>query len=386
MKRKRILYIHNTYPYSEEANLIQVLHMCNALSKIGNIVTLALPRNFFNRDNYECKNVLENNIGIEINFDILEYVKFTPFNRIKFLGGLFGILKIVKKRKYDFCIIRHAPYVGLALLNDYKIVYEAHNDAVHGRSILQNAIWTWDLVRKSRSDKLKLFLCISDELKEAWQKKGIPEQKLKVLHDGFSYGLFNKKITKNNARKQLKLPFQKTISLYVGSLYKDRGIEFILKLAMDFKDVLFVIIGGPQQEQKNLIDEAKQSGVKNIQFIGRIKNTQVPLYLYAADVLLMIWTSKVETINFCSPLKLFEYMASGTTIVGFGFKTIHEVLAENEDSLLAEPENYKDLRNKFETALNAEDIEQYGNNARVKAFDKYTWDIRAKRLISCLYD
>ena len=58
----------------------------------------------------------------------------------------------------------------------------------------------------------------------------------------------------------------------------------------------------------------------------------------------MIWTDKTNTMNYCSPLKLFEYMAAGRIIVGHDFPTISEVLTNNETALLVPPDSFEALR------------------------------------------
>jgi glycosyltransferase involved in cell wall biosynthesis len=65
-------------------------------------------------------------------------------------------------------------------------------------------------------------------------------------------------------------------------------------------------------------------------------------------VLLALWSKKVPTINYCSPLKIFEYMASGRIMVAHGFPTIKEVIKHNKNGLLARPDDFNDLVEKRE--------------------------------------
>lgn len=379
---KRILYIHNTYPDSENANLLQVIHMCNAMHKNGHDVTLALPRNIFKWNRVNCRTELKNNLGIEINFNIIEFKKISLLNKLHFMGGLFGINSIFKNEKYDICIIRHAAFVRFALIHKIPTIFEAHHIQVHDTSKLQNMLWTKELINCSKNKSFKIFLCISEELKKSWAKKGVAKDKLRVLHDGFCEELFGKMIDTNDAKRYLNLPLQKKIIVYVGSLYKDRGINQILSLASIFKREIFVLVGGPDKEKLKLIEQTKKMRLKNVIFKGRVKNTEVPMYLYSADILLMIWTKNVKTIEYCSPLKLFEYMASGKTIVGYGFKTIKEVLTNGKDSLLAKPDDVEELEKHLKAAINHEETIKFGSIARREAFNRYTWSIRAKKLVS----
>ena len=79
--------------------------------------------------------------------------------------------------------------------------------------------------------------------------------------------------------------------------------------------------------------------------------------MFASDILLALWSKKVLTINYCSPLKLFEYMASGRTIIAHDFITIKEVINEKNGYLIdrndknALTKEIKSLLNKSEPEL-----------------------------------
>jgi glycosyltransferase involved in cell wall biosynthesis len=98
----------------------------------------------------------------------------------------------------------------------------------------------------------------------------------------------------------------------------------------------------------------------------------------------MTWTKKVKTINYCSPLKMFEYMAAGRIIVGYGFPTIKEVLDDGKTALLADPDSFDELKAKLKRALEADSIEGIAERARDLALNRYSWDQRAKSILNQL--
>jgi len=132
--------------------------------------------------------------------------------------------------------------------------------------------------------------------------------------------------------------------------------------------------------QKKYHTLAIEDGIDNISFIGQIPHKDTPKYLFASDILLALWSKDVPTINFCSPLKVFEYMASGRTIVAYGFPTIREVLNNKKNALLVEPESIEELKNAVDYALK-EDVSFLGRNARNDVFENYSWIDRAKRIL-----
>ena len=95
----------------------------------------------------------------------------------------------------------------------------------------------------------------------------------------------------------------------------------------------------------------------------------------------MIWSKDVPTINYCSPMKVFEYMSSGNLIVGHGFITIKEILTDGKNAYLADPDSYHELSAKLKIALNEIGQTDIGLKARRLAKANYSWDKRAKTII-----
>jgi glycosyltransferase involved in cell wall biosynthesis len=185
-------------------------------------------------------------------------------------------------------------------------------------------------------------------------------------------------------RKKLHLPLDKKIVLYTGSLYANRGIDNILKLAKLFPQVYFLVIGGPEKQKNDYIKSALIQKTKNIRFLGYIPHFKVKDYLIAADVLLMIWSKEVKTINYCSPLKVFEYMASGRIIVGHAFPTIKEVLTDGETAYLTNPDSFDELQMKISLALAQNYPNSMAQTAQRLALNKYSWKVRAQTILESI--
>ena len=210
----------------------------------------------------------------------------------------------------------------------------------------------------------------------------MPETKIIALHDGVSAEDYKHAKNRDETRALLRIDSNKKIVVYSGSLYADRGIEVVLKLARTFRSVIFYVVGGSEKEKKYYESLAVQSSLQNILFVGHIPQQQVKDYLFAADVLLMLWSRNVPTINICSPLKMFEYMAAGRIIVGHGFPTIKEVLKDGKTALLTDPDSYDDLEGRLRYALSLDYPNDMAQKARNIALSKYSWEIRAKNIVN----
>jgi glycosyltransferase involved in cell wall biosynthesis len=127
----------------------------------------------------------------------------------------------------------------------------------------------------------------------------------------------------------------------------------------------------------------------NVNFMGQIANANVPGTLIQYDVLLMPYSDKVEVYgddltNWMSPLKMFEYMASGRVIVSSDLPVIREILKDRENAYLVaggKVENWK-------TAIDeiSADRETAGKIAAQAKVDvkQYTWLARAGMICNIL--
>lgn len=376
----KLLYIHDAQITSGQANLIQVLQMCNAFDNLNIEVILALPE--CKRDNADgfYREMINRKIGVNVNFLTITFPKITICGRLNVIGGYFGVKRLLKRIEVDICFLRNVSFVDLALKSNIPVIFESHNSLMHNRSKVLNTFWSRHIITKSKEKQFLKFITISKALANYWKSKGVPEEKIIAVHDGVDHQKFSKIKERSLARKELGLHFTQKIVVYVGSLYRDRGIDKIIKLAQCFKNALFLVIGGPEKEKKHYEDIAQKRNIKNLLFKGHVPHYQVTVYLSAADVLLMIWTKEVKTINYCSPLKMFEYMAAGRIIVGQAFPTIKEVLTDGKTAYLANPDSFENLQNKIALALEQSYPNPMAQAARTLAIRKYSWKARAQAI------
>ena len=373
-----LLYIHHRDILEDTANSIQVLQMCNAFGNAGIETTLLFPNKF---DRLYVKEQIQNKVGGELKFKIILYSYTTPFNIGKSFISCFQALRSVAKisSNYQIFFTRHYLINHFMLRLKLNSIFEMHMINFTSTKILNNLIRKL-IIKDSKNDYQKLVITISQKMKEYLLKNEIARSKTIALHDGFSKEKFSKYCEIPEARKKLGIDSKKKIVTYLGSLYKNRGIEVIIKLAEDNTDAEYFVIGGTKTQQEYYQSVAKKLDVNNILFMGSIPHQNVTDYLYASDVLLMIWSWEVSTIEFCSPLKVFEYMAAGRIIVGQKFPTIPEVLTDGENALLADPDSLNELKIKMKEALKMEYPNNLASNARQKAFEHYTWEKRVNEI------
>ncbi|MFC1499137.1 glycosyltransferase [Verrucomicrobiota bacterium] len=378
----KILYIHTGRLEEKKANFVQAFQMCSAFAQSGQEVLLAI--NSYTLNNKQAEKKLCDEMKLpSLPFKLLIYKGRHYLGKLKSIGAALAIKRLLKSTEYDIAFIRDPVLLPLVAGNCSNIIFEAHNNLTFPPGGIIDSAWRRMIVSHARKPRLKLFITISKTLRKYWENAGVPSNKLCALHDAVNPNIFCVDTSKNDARKKVSLPIDKKIVLYAGSLHKDRSIPEILKLAEGRPDINFVIVGGPEKARQNFKNIADNSGRKNIILTGRVPHHIIPLYLAAADVLLMLWSREVPTINYCSPLKMFEYMASERIIVGHSFPTIAEVLEHGKHAYLVNPDSFQELTDQLNNALDKPNPEM-AKAAQKLVIEKYTWTQRCQSIIKSL--
>ena len=176
---------------------------------------------------------------------------------------------------------------------------------------------------------------------------------------------------------------------YAGHLYPWKGVDLVVEAVAALKDTRGLIIGGHEKEPDLARVKAfaeQLNCASRITFTGLIPPAAVAARLREADVLTLPNPASAISSEFTSPLKLFEYMASGRPIVASDLPSLREVLKHESNALLVEPGNPQALT---AGVLRIKDDPALGERlaARAKAdVQAFTWARRAGRLEALFAD
>ena len=222
------------------------------------------------------------------------------------------------------------------------------------------------------------LVTIAPVLKDSYLALGMPDEKVLVADDGVDVHAFLE--ASGDAIRRQYVSEGQLLVIYSGHLYENRGIELILDLADLFSDVQFLIVGGWDKDIVRYQQDLVNRNLTNLKFTGFVNNSQVPNYLKAADVLLMPHSRNETNIKWTSPLKMFEYMASGRPILGSDFATFRRVLKHGESAWLCEADSLDSFQKGLALLLSSKDLrEKIGRRAQSIAMN-YSWDERARKI------
>jgi glycosyltransferase involved in cell wall biosynthesis len=226
--------------------------------------------------------------------------------------------------------------------------------------------------------KPKIFFVLNKYIKNSLIELGVDESIVHIIPSGVDVDTFSNDISKSEARGKLMLPQDKNIVVYTGHFYKWKGVDALLEVAKVMKEKIFVFVGGVEPEITDF--KIKSMGVDNIIVIPYVDRSVVSLYLKASDVL-VIPNSKYTKISsdYTSPLKLLEYMISGSPIVASDLPSLREVLNE-KNSVFATPDDPQSFIVSINKVLTDGMLsESISKQARIDVLP-YDWLNRAKKI------
>ena len=367
----KIVYVANSRIPTEKAHGIQIMKMCEAFAKLGHEVNLVIPRRFNPIVNdtfeyYKVKRIFK--------VTKLPVIDMVPLGRFGFIIELISFsisafAYVLLKPKDS--IVYSRDELPLLLISFFRknIFWETHVGRLHA-------------VAKSVARRAKGIVVISNGLKNLYLKSGIPDDKIIVAPDGVDFLQFAVPNSKEEARIKLWLPQDKNIIMYTGHLYYWKGARVLAEAARLLTDKeLVVFVGGTERDIKSFREKTRN--IKNILVLGKKPHADIPFYLKAADILVLPNSGKNEiSAKYTSPMKLFEYMASGMLIVASDLPSIREIL-DNETAHFFRADDSGDLAKTLKSSLQ----DKGGGEKSSHALDlvkSYSWENRAKLILSFL--
>jgi glycosyltransferase involved in cell wall biosynthesis len=171
----------------------------------------------------------------------------------------------------------------------------------------------------------------------------------------------------------------------VGHLYRGRGVELILALARLIPEADFHIVGGETAD----IARVSADCPSNLTVHGYVAPADLGSHFAEADICLAPYEEKVRvagnagnTATFMSPLKIFEYMSHGKTIIASNLPSICEILTDEKDALLRPPEDTSAWHEALRQLIHDRNLrERLGAAAKRRFLDQFTWKKRAERIL-----
>ncbi|MCC6443333.1 MAG: glycosyltransferase family 4 protein [Armatimonadetes bacterium] len=398
MSVKRLVYAGGFRLPTEKAHGYQVCKMCEAFARNGAETYLLHPYRYqFDPalrdqcvfDYYGIAPVFQ--VRSLPNLDIIPIKRYIPdrfFMPILIAHSLiWGIYtaQVARRYKADLYYTRDPIMAyGMARLG-LPTAFEAHTVPKGGKR--------WFMSRIAKNPALKLAVGITSFITERLVRLGFPPEKAMTLPDGVDMALFQDVPDRLECRKRYGLPTDRPIIGYVGrfrTMEAEKGLpELIRAMAsvplVDGSEPLLVCIGGPMDAVAGYLEIARHYSIpeRRLKFLDRVPNKEIPFWIRAFDIAAAPFPFTDHYAYFMSPLKLFEYMAAGATIIATDLPSIREVIRHDHNGWLVEPDHPEDLAIGLTCLLHDPALRSRLGTQAGQDVVKYTWIERAHRIVTC---
>jgi glycosyltransferase involved in cell wall biosynthesis len=211
----------------------------------------------------------------------------------------------------------------------------------------------------------------------AYERAGVPAEKLLVAHNGAEPRRMGPPLDKDAARAALGLDPDRFTAVYAGRVNAQKGLDALLALADLRPEALFLFVGS--EGEGPIEAEARSRG--NVRIVPWQGPADLPAWLHAADVLLIPPSSApLEQFRNCVlPLKLFAYLAAGRPILAPQAPDTAELLTDGENALLVPPGDPGAAAAALDRLRAPALAARLGAAAYARSAD-LTWDKRAEKI------
>ena len=172
--------------------------------------------------------------------------------------------------------------------------------------------------------------------------------------------------------------------LYVGQLYRWKGIDLLLASLSHLAGRRLVVAGGAAASDLDRSRQlARDLGVADrVEFLGQVPPDSVPDLMARARVGVVPLTGEgsIEASHFTAPLKLFEFWAAGVPVVASDLPSLRCLVRDGQNALLAPPRP-REIAGAIARLLDDADLSGRIARAGQEEARSYTWEDRASAIL-----
>lgn len=227
--------------------------------------------------------------------------------------------------------------------------------------------------------------CVSEPLKSHLMKNWkVPAEKIIVFPCGADIQRFRPDADSRVRIRELLGVGIDPMIIFVGNFYEWHDVSTLLKA---FAQVLkthpnarLILVGDGATRQAMAQLAVDLNITHAVVFTGMVAHKDVPRYIAAADIAVVPYPVLNREIWF-SPLKLFEYMATGIAIVASNVGQLPEWISDGRSGLLLPPGNVLALAEAIDRLIDDPALRsRLGQIAREEAVSKHSWEHYVERL------
>lgn len=352
------------------AHALNTLNMAQGFAQLGHDVTII---------SYPAQNSRVTLAELESMYGLSTRLNWIQLARPKFRSqplsahypfALLAMLHVLRLRP-DFVFARNyiAPYLTARF--GYPTAAESH-------AHLDNQTPSFLRMITAARDypQFRALVTIGEVLRDHYQSLGVPENKLLILPTGVDIERFLRPaILPVN-------PYQSSAPnvAYVGHLYDYKGIPTIFEAAQQLPAVNFHLVGGKPDDIERHRQTIEQLRLNNVSLHGLKPQQEVPPYLWYADVLLLPPSAHHPSAEWTSPVKLGEYLASGSPVIATDIPALRSWLTDKQVTFIP-PDSGQAMASAIQHILSQPDTLQQQLKNGLELAHSFSYANRARTIL-----
>jgi glycosyltransferase involved in cell wall biosynthesis len=184
-----------------------------------------------------------------------------------------------------------------------------------------------------------LLVCVSPEVAEEVRRRGVPDERILISPNAVDPELFAPRHSGQPVRDRLGLNGRFIVG-WMGSFRPFHKVETALHAVRTLQEEmpeLTLLLLGDGVERPRIGELAQRLGLRNVTFTGTVPNAEVPSFIRAMDVALVLHPGRERFHG--SPTKLREYLASETAVIAPRIGEMGRLLTDGREALLTDDDD-----------------------------------------------
>jgi len=358
---------------------VHLAELIEALRDLGHEVLLVGPRDF-DRASFGHDPVLLSRAKAIVPNVIYECVEL-GYNVVAYFRLLFACIRFRPDFIYERAnlffpagiLVRKS--VGVPLVLEVNSPLAREREKFGGLGMRKLAAWLEAWTWRNADIALPVTSVLAAELR----KHNVDDDRIIVIPNAIDVKKFAAAVDNSAAKARMGLS-DKFVLGFTGFVRAWHGLDEVIKLLARPgipEDLHFLVVGdGPDIAELKAI--SRRLGVaQRVTFTGLVERNDIAGTIAAFDIALL-----PQCVDYCSPLKIFEYMAGGKAIVAPDQANIREVLTPGLSGLLFPPGNHDAMADAIVQLIENDELREWLGRS---AFDQiqlrgYTWRRNAERV------
>ena len=226
---------------------------------------------------------------------------------------------------------------------------------------------------------------VSDQVADPIRPFASAQKPFVTIPNGVDTQRFRPSISGSEVRMRHAIPRDRVVLGFVGSFAPWHGLDMLVeaatRLLKEDLPVHLLLVGQANPKWQPLIDQVRGPGLdQHVTLSGFVAPHDIPSYIAAMDI-----TVLPNAADYCSPLKLFEYMAMARPTVAVEIAPVAAMLANGVEGALFPKGSVDALTARLrELVVDGESRQRLGSAARSRMEKDFTWQHNAERVFGLL--